>query len=432
MTTAAATARNTSRSRFQPQIDAIRGGLSWLRANAPVYGRRFWQEERHWLWVIVPMLALTALAASWCRNAWTAFDNALTFQPFTPLIAFVLAWSRRIEIRELQKEMTFLFPENSPKRRGKLWPVLMGGFLMLLAVVTTAPTIGLFGLVTVFVGGFYYIYGPFLARLLWLPFTMLYFMVPIPLGFLDKIAIPLKIGGLVVATQVLEAIVPGTHPRYGVIGLPHYELVVGSSLCGLNVLLTALFLTLSFCLIRYVKANYTLILMAVTAAIATILNFVRIILTGLIGNMTAALPDGQRDSLIAGFGSLFLIVLTAILVLYVVRLLDSNKFQRVSQFEADLREAAMATSIGPTVAEAAAVIVSGPTVAEAAAMIAASRAAEPRKEISTPAEAAEIEEAAEALEEEKAPLALSAPAEPSSASPYEIPDNTETPERTQS
>lgn len=340
MTTTAAAAKNTPpMQRLKPHLDALRALLASLRRGISDAARAFWQNERRWLWVIVPVVVLAFVSTQWASSTWNSLDYALLFQPLTPLVAAALAWTLRFGIKQLVQEMDFLYPGDSPKRRGKLWPVLLGCLLMIVAGLVTSATLAFVALFFIVVGSIYYVYGPYITRAVWQPLVLLALVIPIPANFLHTLSATLSLGGSAVGGQVLQTMVPGAQGQYGLLMMPNYQMEVGSALNGINVVLPSVVLILWYCLFRRIHAGFSLLFLAAAAGIASVLNLGRILLIALIGNRNSTLADSMREPAAARIGSVLLIAATFVLTLYVIRLVGSRRMRRVSAFEADLREA---------------------------------------------------------------------------------------------
>lgn len=279
-------------------------GIRRVRAGLPAAARTLWREQRHWLILGALLLVVLIWPLTWFWQIWSMPDSPLSYQPFVPLGALWLALQDRPSLEALYREMAQLFPEDSPKRRGKLWPALAGCALMVLACIGTVPPLAMVALLIMIAGVIYRVYGPFVLTALRRPLGFLLTMAPVPNVLVSASTANLQQGCAAVAGQILHAIYPQTKAFGTFIMLPGYTLEVAGPCSGVSVLFPVLVLTLWLALYRRMRVGPTLILLVAGAGIALLMNVLRIVAMGLIGLANAGLAQQLHDANSAAFTAL--------------------------------------------------------------------------------------------------------------------------------
>jgi len=284
------------RSAWPAQIpDALRraGGLV---ASLPTVGprilRHLWQTQRHWLLVLIPLAIIMVRPLRWCWGLWFSLDSPLLFQPFVPLLSLALLRERRAEVEPIYRELSSLYPPDSPKRRGKLWPILLGCALMLIASVAMLPSLAMFSFVVIFIGCIYYLYGPHITLALWQPLVLLFLMVPPPGALVPQFTGKLQIGSAAAVAPVLRLFYPATRSIGAWVfvlssqaeDIHSHPLEVTPSLSGMSVVLPMLVLTLWQALRLKIRPLNIPVLLCIALIITLLLNAIRLICLGLIGS----------------------------------------------------------------------------------------------------------------------------------------------------
>ena len=259
-------------------------------------------------------------------------DSTLAFQPFVPLAVAYLIWDRRAEVRQQYQELAFLFPADSPKRRGKLWPVLVGSLLMIVGCMTMLTPLTILSLIIILVGCIYYLYGPFVLGKIAVPLLFLLVMVPPPGVLLLVLTQQLQVGSAIVASEMLKPIFHTVTSQGVFITLPNYQLEVTPTCSGTSIVFPVLAMTLWLALYRRMRIGTAGVLLLLAATIAVLMNILRIFMMGLIGGYNADLATRLHDS-----NSLVFTVLSFYLTFLVANQLMKPR-RRVSEFEADLAE----------------------------------------------------------------------------------------------
>ena len=178
---------------------------------------------------------------------------------------------------------------------------------------------------------------------LWQPLLLMVLVIPPPASFIHGFSTGLQIAATAIASQVLQNISLGSSTqrigREPAVIMPHYQMIVPSSFSGVNIIFVSAAIILWFCLFRRYKFGITAILLTVSTAIASFLNVFRVIFFALLGNSNDVAADSLRSDAAILIGSLLLTVVVVALTLYVARLITAARYRRISDFEADLREA---------------------------------------------------------------------------------------------
>ena len=318
----------TSTRTYQQAQALLRAGI----AQAPQTARHLWATERHWLWLIVPLAFVIFRPYRFSWNSWFGADATLIFQPFVPLAVAYLIWDRRQQIVQQYQELAFLFPADSPKRRGKLWPVLVGCFLMVIGCMTMLTPLTILSLLIILVGCVYYLYGPFVLGKMAVPLLFLLVMVPPPGVMLLILTQKLQVGSAIVAAEMLKPIFHTVTAQGVFITLPNYQLEVTPTCSGTSIVLPVLAMTLWLALYRQMRIGVVGVLLLLAATIAVLMNIIRIFMMGLIGGYNPDLATRLHDS-----NSIVFTALSFYLTYLVANQLMKPR-RRVSEFEADLAQ----------------------------------------------------------------------------------------------
>ncbi len=273
----------------------LRKGLAWIRKDSLSLIPRLWKTQRPWFILSFLMLVLLYRPVTWFWEIWVTPDSPLSYQPLVPLGAAWLAWAERGPVKALYEELAYLFPVNSPKRRGKLWPVITGCVLMLAAYLMTVPPLAMIAFLLIVVGIIYYIYGPYILGALRKPLSFLLMMAPVPNVIVSMATQKLQLGCATVAGQILEVF----HPKVKVIGtfieLPGYALEVVGPCSGVSILFPVLAMTVWLAMARRMRILPSLLLLCIGAALSLIMNVMRIVMMGMIGVSNPTLAQTLHD-----------------------------------------------------------------------------------------------------------------------------------------
>ncbi len=273
----------------------IRNSLDWARENLLGLPGYLWKAQRPWLALALLLLVLLYRPFTWFWEIWSTPDSPLSYQPLVPIGVAWLAWLERGKVQALHSELAYLFPEDSPKRRGKLWPTVLGCFLMTVAYLMTIPPLAMIALLLMIVGVIYYVYGPHILASLGKPLSFLLVMAPVPNVVVSMATQRLQLGCAAVAGQVLHFF----HPAVKVVGtfiqLPGYALEVVGPCSGVSILFPVLAMTLWLAMVRRVRILPALLMLSVGAALSLAMNVLRIVMMGMIGVYNPTLARTLHD-----------------------------------------------------------------------------------------------------------------------------------------
>lgn len=290
--------------------------------NAPQTARVVWNTQRPWLWLALALFLMALPALRWAFAIWTAPASPLTFQPFVPLAVGLLFWNRREIVSQQYREMMFLYGKNSPKRRGKLWVVIFGCVLLLVASVAMVTQLALFALVIILIGTAYYLYGPFLLRPLLLPLSYLFLLTPPPTSVTAIPSLLLRFGSLLVSGQLLHFLFKDAEQKGAFIVFPSFVLQVSEAASGVNILFPLLALALWLAILRRIIIGSSLVLLVIAAALAALLSVTRLCFIGAIGALMPEVGNALQTEGAMWLSSLLLGLLGAYLIYKIAVLLS--------------------------------------------------------------------------------------------------------------
>jgi exosortase len=272
-----------------------RKSLAWLRTEAIQLPSFLWKTQRPWLVLFFLAMVLLYRPFTWFWEIWATPDSPLSYQPLVPIGVAWLAWAEWGSVKALYQELAYLFPTTSPKRRGKLWPVLAGCFLMLVAYLMTVPPLAMLSFLLMIVGVIYYIYGPFVLSALRKPLAFLLLMAPVPNVLVSMATQSLQLGCASVAGQILHIF----HPEVKVVGtfiqLPGYALEVIGPCSGVSIVFPVVAMTIWLAMLRRMRILPSLILLCIGIALSLIMNVLRIVMMGMIGVYNPTLAQTLHD-----------------------------------------------------------------------------------------------------------------------------------------
>ncbi len=261
------------------------GDFNWdgfKRDISPLIGQLL---QPKWLSLIVPLALLylyVAIRMAW--KDWFYFGSPLIFQPFVPFLTIWLIWRRRLQVMRQYYELAFVFPDDSPKRRGKLLPVGIALLLMAIAAVVQLPQLSVAGLVLGVFSMVYYLFGFFQLRSLWQMLAFLIVMVPPPIGTLARLTYILQLGETAVAAMIAKIFDRTAEVRdYVILHLTTSNLVITPALCGVTVVVPLFVLTIWLALLRRIPVLTTISLVVIGFLLGVTANTLRILAFAVLG-----------------------------------------------------------------------------------------------------------------------------------------------------
>lgn len=267
--------------------------------------------DRAWLWVLIPWLVLLWYPLRWGFPIWSSPGSPFFFQMFVPFGAAYLVWARREDWKRTTAELAELFPDpNSPKRRGNLLLVVLGALVLLLAFLMAMPPLGLLALWLMLTGGVFYLYGPFLLRVVLAPLGFLLLSVPPPAGGGAKLVNGFQGIGASVVGQALPLLGVKVRILWGAITLlsSGYRLEISPSYTGLGVFFFVMVASLLLILLRQPSVWKGLVYLILTAGITCVMSILRLVVVALVARANPILAGNfyQIPALPTMLFSLFL------------------------------------------------------------------------------------------------------------------------------
>ena len=226
-------------------------------------------------------LALYGTLVYLCRAVWFSEGSPLGYQCLIPMGTVVLAWSRRSEVRTVQRELATLFPNPThPKRCGNEALLWIGGLVLLAGILAAFPPLGIFGFIVAGFGAIFYFFGPFVVRSLGLPLAFLFLMLfPPPIQAVYHVITRIfQLRSTAFAGYVLKAFGQKPHIQDSTLILPnHAPLSIPIEFNGLDILLSALAFTI-FCIAYHrIRLGMSVLLAFFAIVTAMLINICRIL-----------------------------------------------------------------------------------------------------------------------------------------------------------
>jgi exosortase len=219
-----------------------------------------------WVLLIGLLIYVYHPACVWLYDRWSARDSYFAHGFLIPLISFYWIWKKKPDLAMLEK-----------RSDGLALPVV------LLAVLLQAAS-GIFrvyfasslSLVTLMVGGVWFLFGRNVFRAIWYPLVFLYLMIPLPLLVISEMTLKMKflvteIAAFLLPYAGIQALREGSY-----IYTPHAAILIGDPCSGLRSFLA--FLCLGFIFVYGAKMIHwkKVILVAAGLPLAVISNVARV------------------------------------------------------------------------------------------------------------------------------------------------------------
>lgn len=265
-----------------------------LEQTNPPLAERISSTWEHWLWLMVPSIFLTLFSLRGTIPTWFSSNSQLFFQAFVPLGTVLLAWSYRSEWQTTLVELEALFPDpKNPRRSGNLALVIVGGLLLLTGQLMALPLLLSFSLWLLLIGTLYYIFGPFLVRVMLAPLLFLLTMTPPPVGLFQGIVGQFQLIGAAMTSGVLELLgiktrVQGTFLT--IYGSGH-NTIVTPTLGGVGIFCFVLLSTLCYLLWHRVSFFRSILVLIIAAFITCIINLLRLVILGALPRISVTFAE---------------------------------------------------------------------------------------------------------------------------------------------
>jgi EpsI family protein len=221
------------------------------------------------LLVFLPLLVAYATALKWCWDVWMLPDGYYGHGALLPGVAVLVVWLRRRQWRSAPVV---------PDRRG-LWLLVPGLLLHLCGAALTIDSLSAASLVLALPGALLLALGRARLRGLWPVVWLVGFGVPMPLFVTGRLAFELKEFAIDAGLGLANLFGPLAGRSGAMVSIAGQAegLVVADPCGGLRSLLAML--TIAYCLAFFVgprRAGRRVVLMAVAAPLAVLVNVVRI------------------------------------------------------------------------------------------------------------------------------------------------------------
>ena len=250
----------------------------------------FW-GRREWLLVLIPYLFAWWIPATWCASFWFDPLSPVSFQPLVPLAAFLLVWSRRVELGQIWTELRLMYSEENSRRRGHMGWAIIGCLMLLFAHLAHLPAVGVAGLILMAIGIVRKFFGSVVVRALAIPFFLLALMIPPPETLITLLGRVMSYGSTQAVGGILNAMGKGILIGATTLPLNGYTLEVGFGEGGAAIVTSGLFLSLWLAFL--VRANLigTFVLIVSSFSISILLNLARLLAMAVVGTQNADLAN---------------------------------------------------------------------------------------------------------------------------------------------
>lgn len=244
------------------------------------------------LLLIVPYLLAWAVPFTWCWQEWGNPNHSEFIQPWIPLLAFALIWSRRDHLKALLRAIE----KNPPKtwlERGNGAILIFGCLLYLFAHLVQIKGVAVGALLLIAIGAVFALYGGRMVKSLRVPILFSLLMIPPPDSPLDWAAMQFRFKTVKAAGLLLNALhfpngVNGWIMRFERTG----EVVEFPDRCGgAAIIVPVAVLLLWWAIFRRRKPVVWVFLPLLGAVIAFGVNLLRVIAAGA---LAARSPDASN------------------------------------------------------------------------------------------------------------------------------------------
>ena len=270
--------------------ERVRPFLAELPANTAALLRAQW----HWILLASFLVVILIAPAYWTRFFWFQNESAFWYQPYIPLLALWSVWHWRHDLQNIYAN-TLNLPESSPQRRGKLWPLLIGCAIMLLAYATQTSGLSILAWVVMTLGIIYYAFGRTIMAHLLPELILVLTMIPPPVQLIIEFQRSLQLAMTSIGADTLRNFGVADAKASGnflEMGKSAFEVTPGIS--GVAILVPLLALVYWFVVLRRLTVGLSVTLFAVAAILGLLVLVVRVVTTGL-------LVHGGKADLAAAF-----------------------------------------------------------------------------------------------------------------------------------
>jgi exosortase len=255
------------------------------------------------LWAVLFTLLLANYWPTLLQTAeLLAFSDDMAQGFFAPIVAAYITWQRR----------SVAFPAGSASSAWGVFVLAVGAPLALSAALGGSTTLSRFAFMISLAGVIVSIGGYRAFRTLLFPWALLVFTFPIPAVLYGEITLPLQLLASRLSEMALELMGFSVIREGNVLELPRQRLSVVEACSGLRSLLTLAFFSLVYAHLLEPKRWLRAVIVAAAFPAAILLNVVRIVVTGVLGQYRPELTHGIYHDILGwlclalGFGLVWL------------------------------------------------------------------------------------------------------------------------------
>lgn len=267
-----------------PRINVLGAWAIRLRATVASFAGNAAALRTQWHWFLVALfLILVILApAYWSRLLWFSNDSFFWFQPWIPFLAVWSVWHWRRDLQRIHTE-TLRLPETSPQRRGKVWPLVVGCVVMLIAYATQFPGLSILAWVIMTLGVVSYAFGRTIRTYLLPELILVVTMIPPPLTLVTQFQYGLMMGMAGITGNLLRifgqsgVVVSGNYVEVG-----KRAIEVTANISGGTILVPLLAATLWLIVLHRYSVKSAVTLFTLAAVLGLVVITARVILLALL------------------------------------------------------------------------------------------------------------------------------------------------------
>lgn len=226
-------------------------------------------------WIAAVLFVAAAMYLHTFRYLWDKWMNdEYSLGVLAPIVCGYLMWKKLPQARLLKR---------SPSVWG-LAIIAVGLVFHLAGTILDVSGPSSVSIILLILGGCLYFHGRNLVRLMGFPIAYMVFMIPIPGGIIDRIALPMQLVASSATAGILDVFISNVY-RAGIqISVDGYEFVVAPACSGLNSLVALVGVTAVFAYLTRLTLPLKWLLFAFSLPIALAANIVRISTIGMLGH----------------------------------------------------------------------------------------------------------------------------------------------------
>ena len=244
-------------------------------------GIRYLTREPRWLALFLLALLLLVQPTIWLMSTWFNWHSAFFAQPLVLLGAFLIGYSRRVDVKKTYEELLELFLEDSPKRRGNLLGIIMGGMIAFIGHLLRMDFVAILGFVIVVNGIIFYFYGPFILRAVFPALLFLCFLIPLPKTIVNLFQIGFQ-------NATYSFLSPIFKTNSFTIEMPNFLMPIDALASGLHLFIPLFIFAVGWALYKRYRFSNILVMLTLAILGSLFINVIRVMITCWIGS---ANPD---------------------------------------------------------------------------------------------------------------------------------------------